>query len=200
MQDQLVFRIAALIIGIAYLGPRFYYRWRSRRASPQEQPFQNLTESKLRLVLMGLSGGGVNLLALLWLINPAWVRWSALTFPDCLRWIGVALGGVTVVLGYLAHRTLGASFTPTLMTKQEHRLVTVGIYRLVRHPVYGSFFTNLASSFLVTSNWLIGLLGLVYSLLIFERTGHEERMMLDEFGDEYREYVQRTGRYFPRVF
>jgi protein-S-isoprenylcysteine O-methyltransferase Ste14 len=199
MGDQVALCVAALMVGIAYFVPRSYYRWRARRADPQAQPFQASTESKLRLVLMGLSGVGMNLLTLLWLINPAWVRWSALPLPDWLRWIGVALGGVAVALAYLAHRALGDSFTPTLMTRQEHYLVTSGVYRWVRHPVYGSYFTSVASSFLLTSNWLVGFLGSVYLLLIAERTGHEERMMLDEFGDEYREYMQRTGRYFPRL-
>lgn len=199
MNDLLVFRIASLVVAVLYLVPRSYYRVRARQADPQTQPFQDSTETKLRLVGMGVSGIGLNLVALLWMINPAWVRWSALPLSGWVRWIGVALGGVTVVMGYLAHSALGRHFTPTLMTKQEHRLVTSGVYRWVRHPVYGSYFASVASSFLVTGNWLIGLLGLVYLLLIVERTGHEERMMLDEFGAEYRDYMRRTGRYFPRL-
>jgi protein-S-isoprenylcysteine O-methyltransferase Ste14 len=197
--NDLVFRIAFLILSILYLLPRTYYRVQARRSDPQVQPFQDSTEVKLRLVLMGLSGIGMDLFALLWLINPAWVRWSALPFPNWARWIGVGLGGVMVAMGYLAHSALGRHFTPTLMTKQEHHLVTSGIYRWVRHPVYGSYFASVVSSFLLASNWLVGLLGLAYLALIVERTGHEEQMMLDEFGDEYRDYMRRTGRYFPRV-
>ena len=65
--------------------------------------------------------------------------------------------------------------------------------------MYASFFAVLTADFLLTANWLIGLLGLVYSLLIVERVGHEERMMLDTYGEEYRNYMRRTGRFFPRL-
>jgi protein-S-isoprenylcysteine O-methyltransferase Ste14 len=65
--------------------------------------------------------------------------------------------------------------------------------------MYTSFFAYLGASFLLTANWLIGVLGLVYSLLILERVGHEERMMLDTYGEEYRQYVQHTGRFLPRL-
>ena len=63
--------------------------------------------------------------------------------------------------------------------------------------MYASFFAILMADFLLTANWLIGVLGMLYSLLIVERVGHEERMMLDTYGEEYRHYMQRTGRFFP---
>jgi protein-S-isoprenylcysteine O-methyltransferase Ste14 len=65
--------------------------------------------------------------------------------------------------------------------------------------MYTSFFVLLTTSFLLAANWLIGLMGLAYSLLIVERAGREERMMIEQFGDEYRAYVQSTGRFFPRL-
>ncbi|MBE9472907.1 MAG: isoprenylcysteine carboxylmethyltransferase family protein, partial [Chloroflexi bacterium] len=69
----------------------------------------------------------------------------------------------------------------------------------VRHPMYTSFFTLLAAYSLLSANWLIGLLGLFYSLLIVERVGHEERMMLNTLGEEYHHYMRRTGRFLPRL-
>jgi protein-S-isoprenylcysteine O-methyltransferase Ste14 len=69
----------------------------------------------------------------------------------------------------------------------------------MRHPMYTSFFAVLAADFLITANWLIGLLGLVYSLVIIERVGLEERLLLESFGDEYRRYMRRVGRFFPRL-
>jgi protein-S-isoprenylcysteine O-methyltransferase Ste14 len=64
--------------------------------------------------------------------------------------------------------------------------------------MYTSFFVLLTSYFLLTTNWLIGLLGLGYSLLIVERAGREEQMLMERFGDEYRAYMQDTGRFVPR--
>jgi protein-S-isoprenylcysteine O-methyltransferase Ste14 len=200
MENEILFRVALLVMTIGYIAPRFYYRSRARRVDPQSQAIlKNTTESRVRLALMGISGLGTHLLNIVWLVNPVWMRWSCLPLPGWPRWLGIAVGLATVWLGYLAHRTLGASFTPTLKIGESRQLVTQGIYRCIRHPMYTSFFAYLGASFLLTANWLIGMLGLVYSLLILERVGHEERMMLDTYDEEYRQYVEHTGRFLPRL-
>lgn len=200
MDNEPVLRLILAVKGIAYIVPRFYYRRQAARANPSgETELRNVSESKLRLVLMGISGLGANLLALLWIVNPAWLSWSRLPLPDWLRWIGVVVGVIAVWVGYQAHRSLGTSFTATLKTLGQRRLVIQGVYHWVRHPMYTSFFAILAANFMVTANGLIGGLAVVYSLLIVERAGHEERMMLESFGEEYRQYMQRTGRFFPRL-
>ncbi|MBN1812279.1 MAG: isoprenylcysteine carboxylmethyltransferase family protein [Anaerolineae bacterium] len=199
MDSELLFRIVLAVKGIAYIVPRFYYRRQSVRANPSgESELRNVSESRLRLALMGVSGLGANLLTLLWIIQPTWLSWSSLPLPDCLRWVGVVIGAIAVWLGYLAHRTLGTNYTATLKRMEEQRLVIRGIYRWIRHPMYTSFFAVLAADFLLTANWLIGLLGVIYSLVIVERAGHEECILLESFGDEYRQYMRRTGRFFPR--
>lgn len=197
----MVFRVALLTVGGAYILPRFYYRWRaSRAAAPGETELRNVRESRVRLALMGISGIGADLLAVAWAINPAWIAWASLPLPLFLRWAGVALGMTAVWLGYAAHRTLGTSFTATLKTLDDHRLVGKGVYGWIRHPMYTSFFALLATSALLTANWLIGALGLVYSLLIVQRVSEEEAMLLESFGDDYRGYMGQTGRFLPRLF
>jgi protein-S-isoprenylcysteine O-methyltransferase Ste14 len=200
MGNEILYRAIVLAMAIGYIVPRAYHRSRARRADPQGSSILwNVTESKVRLVLMGVSGIGTHLLSIVWLIRPAWLRWSSLALPDWLRWVGAAVAVVAVWLGYLAHRTLGVNYTPTLKTREGHQLVVQGIYRWVRHPMYTSFFAYFVASFLLIANWLIGLFGVVYSLLVAERASHEERMMLDRFGEEYRQYMHRTGRFLPRL-
>ncbi len=200
MYNETLFRIILPVVMIGYILPRAYYLRKARRSNPQgESHLQNVTESKVRLALLGISGIGADSLSIAWSINPAWLSWSSLPLPNWLRWIGVAVGVVAVWLGYVSYRTLGSSFTPTLKTKERHPLVAQGIYCRVRHPMYTSFFTLLAAYSLLSANWLIGLLGLFYSLLIVERVGHEERMMLNTLGEEYHHYMRRTGRFLPRL-
>jgi len=200
MDNEILFRVALLVMAIGYIVPRFYFRSQARRADPQSQAIlHGTTESKVRLALMGISGLGTHLLSIVWLIHPAWVGWSSLTLPDWLRWVGAAVGAVAVWLGYLAHRDLGLSYTPTLRTGGKRQLIVQGVYRWMRHPMYTSFFAYFIASFLLIANWLVGVLGLVYSLLILERVGHEERMLLETYGEEYRHYIQRTGRLLPRL-
>jgi protein-S-isoprenylcysteine O-methyltransferase Ste14 len=200
VDDMLLFRIVLAVKGVAYIVPRFYYRRQAVRANPSgESELRNVSESKLRLALMAVSGLGAHLLAILWIIQPAWLSWSCLPLPDWLRWVGVVIGAVDVWVGYLAHRTLGTNYTATLKRMEGQRLVVQGIYRWIRHPMYTSFFAVLVANFLLTANWLIGLLAVVYSLLIVERVGREERILLESFGDEYRRYMRRVGRFFPRL-
>jgi protein-S-isoprenylcysteine O-methyltransferase Ste14 len=200
MENEIPFRVALLVMATGYIVPRFYYRSQARRADPQSQAIlKGTTESRVRLALMGVSGLGTHLLSTVWLVSPTWLSWSHVPLTNRLRWLGIAVGLATMWLGYLAHRTLGTSFTPTLKIGESHQLVARGIYRCIRHPMYTSFFAYLAASFLFTANGLIGVLGLVYSLLILERVGHEERMMLDTFGEEYRQYTRCTGRFLPRL-
>lgn len=199
MDNEVLFRAALLVMAIGYIAPRFYFRSQARRADPQSQAIlHGTTESRVRLALMGISGLGTHLLSIVWLIHPAWLGWSSLTLPDWLRWVGAAVAAVAVWLGYLAHRDLGISYTPTLRTGEKRQLVVQGVYRWMRHPMYTSFFAYFVAIFLLIANWLIGVLGLVYSLLILERVGHEERMLLDTYGEEYRRYMRRAGRFLPR--
>jgi protein-S-isoprenylcysteine O-methyltransferase Ste14 len=198
--NEMLFRVILLTVMVGYVVPRAYYRRKARRSNPQSASFlDGMTESKVRLALMGISGLGADMLSILWAIRPAWLAWSSVLLPGWARWIGAAVGAVAVWLGYLSHRTIGINYTPTLKTRESHQLVAHGVYRWVRHPMYTSFFAILAACFLLSANWLIGVLGLVYSLLIVERVSHEERMLLDAFDDDYRQYMQRTGRFLPRL-
>jgi protein-S-isoprenylcysteine O-methyltransferase Ste14 len=184
---------------IGYQIPRSYFRSQARRTRIEEGAGEfELSESKWRLILMGLSGLGVNLVGLLWIINPDLLAWSNLDMPTWLRWIGLGIGVVTIIMSFFVHRTLGRNFTPTLETPEGHRVVTEGIYSQIRHPMYTTFFMLFTSSFLMSTNWLIALLGMIYGILIFDRVRAEEKMMINTFGDQYRNYMQKTGRFLPK--
>jgi protein-S-isoprenylcysteine O-methyltransferase Ste14 len=193
-------RILIIILSVAYLAPRFYFRIQARKArirkpdSTRQKP-----ESRLRLTIMAISGMGANLTAILWVINPIWVEFAEIPLPAWTRWLGIGSGIVAIVLGYLSHRTLSTNFTDFLETRQGHRLVTVGVYSFIRHPIYASFYFLFGASFLVTQNALVGVLAIVYCLAIYNRAVAEEAMLLGEFGDDYRKYMQRTGRILPRI-
>ena len=195
-----VFRLVMLALVVGYSLPRVYYRRRARHARMKEESTRPpVTENKWRLALMGIGGGGANLVGLAWLVNPDWLSWSNLDLPVWLRWVGTGLGVLAIVLGSLSHRTLDVNFTPTLRTLSDHQLVTHGIYRWIRHPLYTSFFVLFTAAFLISTNWLIGVLGVCYSMLVIDRVRHEEAMLINAFGEAYRRYMQRSGRFLPRL-
>ena len=100
-----------------------------------------------------------------------------------------------------SHKDLGRNWSVTLEIREKHKLVTGGLYRFIRHPMYASFLLiALAQAFLLP-NWVAGLSGLVgLAVLFFMRINVEERMMLDTFGEEYRVYSGKTKRIIPYIY
>jgi protein-S-isoprenylcysteine O-methyltransferase Ste14 len=137
---------------------------------------------------------------LLWMIYPEPLRFAAFELPAGWRWVGAALFGTGGLLVYWTHRNLGANFSSTLILRDGHELIERGPYRWVRHPMYTSFLVMSAGMLLLSANWVVGGGPLSFlPLLMLVRTPREERMLLACFGDDYRAYMARTGRYLPRL-
>jgi protein-S-isoprenylcysteine O-methyltransferase Ste14 len=139
-------------------------------------------------------------MALAYLINPRFLRWSSLPIPAWLRWVGAVVGVLAVppLLFWVFHH-LGKNLTDTVAIRREHCLVTSGPYRWVRHPFYGVAFLAILSLSLVLANWFVALLGFVVVILLAIRTRIEEEKLVQRFGDSYKVYRERTGRYIPRL-
>jgi len=77
--------------------------------------------------------------------------------------------------------------------------VTDGIYKFIRHPIYAAHILWGIAGVLLLHNWIVGWSGLILFVLVYLlRVPHEEKLMLDKFGDAYQEYMQTTGRIIPR--
>ena len=101
----------------------------------------------------------------------------------------------------ISHKALGRNWSITLEIREQHKLICAGPYALVRHPMYTSFLLiSLGQAFLL-SNWVVGLAGLIgFAILFFLRVDKEEHMMLENFGPEYRSYMERTKRIIPYLY
>lgn len=135
---------------------------------------------------------------LAYMINPGWMSWSSVNLPIGVRWLGVGLGVIAAVLLIVVFRSLGTNLTDTVVARARHTLVTSGPYRWVRHPFYVASALAMAANSLVTANWFLALTGAVTIVLLVTRTKTEEEKLVERFGDEYLEYMQRTGRFIPR--
>ena len=151
----------------------------------------------------------VALLTFVWLSFFAplvWIASSVFAFAEYeLLPVPLAAGTACFVLGlWLFHRShadLGTNWSITLEVRENHRLVTEGVYRRIRHPMYSALFLYCVGQALVVPNWAAGPSYLVvFGLLVALRLGPEERMMTEEFGDAYRAYVLRTKRLVPGVW
>lgn len=135
-----------------------------------------------------------------------WVTTPAVPFADYpLRPVPFIAGIVCLALGlwfhYRSHADLGTNWSVTLEVREKHQLITQGIYRHVRHPMYLALLLYSSGQALVLPNWVAGPSYFVAVALLFAlRVGPEERMMLEEFGKEYEAYMARTKRLVPGVW
>jgi protein-S-isoprenylcysteine O-methyltransferase Ste14 len=128
-------------------------------------------------------------------------RFASYSFHPVLAWLGATIFLLALVLFYETHRALGRSWSVTLEVREAHKLVTEGIYRYVRHPMYTAFWLWAVAQALLLPNWIAGFSGIVgFGTLFAFRIRREEAMMLAAFGEEYRAYQARTKRIIPGVF
>jgi len=172
-----------------------YHRWRARTGEKLDRRQEGLFIA-ITLRLLGVVGI-VGLIA--WLINPASMAWAAVPLPVWLRWTGVGLVLIAGLLLTWMFRTLGRNLTDTVVTRKVHTLVTTGPYRWVRHPFYTSAALLVCANSLATANAFFFVAGGLMFLLLAIRTGKEEENLIARFGDDYRNYMQRTGRFLPRL-
>jgi protein-S-isoprenylcysteine O-methyltransferase Ste14 len=117
----------------------------------------------------------------------------------------VALGSILFCVALwvfrISHKELGRNWSITLEIREKHRLVTSGPYAVIRHPMYTSFLLMALGQALLLSNWVVGLAGLVgFAVLFSLRVNKEERMMLENFGPQYRAHMERTKRIIPYLY
>lgn len=197
MEHEQTFRLI-LIVGFAVIIPiGAYHRIKSQATGEkldrrQEGIFILVTLRPISIAFM------VGFVA--YMINPALMAWSSVTLPNWLRWAGVVLGITGGLLLVATFRALGKNLTDTVVTRAAHTLVTRGPYRWVRHPFYLATALALAANSLVTANWFLALTGGIGFGLIVLRTRIEEEKLIERFGEDYKEYMKRTGRFFPRLF
>jgi protein-S-isoprenylcysteine O-methyltransferase Ste14 len=125
------------------------------------------------------------------------LRWFAFPAPGWLRWMGVGLGIISVGLFAWTHVVLGRFWSPYVQLRPVHQLITAGPYARIRHPMYSAIVGWMLSLGLVAANWIPLACGTLCALQFILRIRGEEQMMLQQFGEEYREYMRRTGRLLP---
>lgn len=195
--NENIFRILAALILFTGSGISIYSRRKADRESGES--LSRSADGTPMMLTIRIGGLLLWLSPIVYLLNPGWMAWSKIGLPEWARWFGFGLGLVNVGLIYWLFASIGTGITPVSATRKEHKLVTHGIYRWVRHPLY-TIGSSLYISFgLMADNWFIILLAAVAFVAMAIRTPKEEANLIEKFGDEYREYMKRTGRFFPRL-
>jgi protein-S-isoprenylcysteine O-methyltransferase Ste14 len=152
--------------------------------------------SVLDIILISAAGIGMDL-PFLYLFTP-WLNFANYNLPGASGWIGTVVFAGAVFMLWRSHADLGRNWSATLQILGRHSLVTTGVYRYIRHPMYTAHLLWAIAQGLLLSNWLAGWAFLVLSVPLYVvRIPKEEQMMLENFGEEYRAYQSRTGRLIP---
>jgi protein-S-isoprenylcysteine O-methyltransferase Ste14 len=198
MREEKLYRIMAAALMVAAASVSGYHRHKAERASQEKSSASALKEEGLPTAIALRSSGLVLVLSVVaYILNPRWMKWSSLEVPPWLRWSGAGLGTATLPLSWWVFRTIGENITPSVTTRKDHALVTGGPYRWVRHPLYSVGTTFFASLSVLAANWFMGLVSLSVLVMLIVRLPKEEEKLIERFGEEYREYIQRTGRLLP---
>ncbi|MBB3773164.1 protein-S-isoprenylcysteine O-methyltransferase Ste14 [Angulomicrobium tetraedrale] len=152
------------------------------------------------LILLSCSTLGLGIIPMFWATSPLF-SFADYPYSVVQFGLGTAVFAFALWLFRRTHEDLGRNWSVTLEIKDEHKLITGGVYRYVRHPMYSAFFLWAVAQLILVPNWIAGPAGIVgFGILYAFRIGKEERMMLDTFGEEYRAYSARTARLLPGIY
>jgi protein-S-isoprenylcysteine O-methyltransferase Ste14 len=150
-------------------------------------------------LLTGLNSLGLFIIPFIYVLTP-WLDSADYHLPPWCGWCGAVIFAAALWLLWRSHVDLGTNFSPELQLKNEHSLVTHGVFRHIRHPIYSAHLLWALAQILLLQNWIAGFSLLVFQLPLYVyRIPREEKMMLDTFGEEYEVYMETTSRLIPRV-
>ena len=195
VEEEQLFRLLFIAIYAVFFGVRIRYRLESVRREPEKrQKSESLATKILMVAILGYFTS-----IILYLLDVQWISWSRLPLPLWLRWLGTCVAVCAVVLVAWTHHTLGRQYSAEFAIQKDHVLITTGPYSRTRHPMYTGFNLFSLSLAIMSSNLLLLLFAFLIVVPFPWLAREEERMLIETFGDEYREYMRRTGRFFPRM-
>lgn len=201
LNAEIIFRVSLISLLLVVLFIQIYHGRKGQKPGRGSYSLDKTAlnrEGALSLIGHGAVLAFMLVMMVLYAVTPKRVQWSRVAFPEALQWLGLGLGIISLAALAGVHRALGRYWSPYLRLQEGHRLVTSGLYRWVRHPMYSVLFVHTLAMALVSSNWLFALLCLARMAFLYARIGKEEAMLIEQFADEYRDYMQQAGRLLPR--
>jgi protein-S-isoprenylcysteine O-methyltransferase Ste14 len=201
MTTETTYRIAFLILLVLLIAMRIYFMIKVRRSGGRLMPNKEAVKRE--------GGRGFFIFRVaaffflvtflgMYIAGMAWIDVFLFRLPGWLRWTGFALGILSVAFMTWTQVTLDTQWSAQLQLREDHHLITTGPYARIRHPLYTSTFGWGAALSMLTANWIfVAVSALAITGLVW-RAPKEEQMMIEAFGDEYKVYTQRTGRFFPK--
>lgn len=154
------------------------------------------------LIVLGLASlWGITILLPFFYLFTDWLDFVDYRLPNWTGWCGAAIFGIALWLLWRSHADLGRNWSVAAEVREKQNLVTSGVFKYMRHPMYSAHLLWGIAQALLVNNWIAGVASLaVFLPLYLLRVPREEKVMLNEFGDEYRDYMKHSGRVIPRFW
>jgi protein-S-isoprenylcysteine O-methyltransferase Ste14 len=189
--SKIIWLVGLVIFVLLRIGPRL----RARKT-----PVRHSEKDARDLALVGSNVIGLGIVPLIY-VATGFPQFANYPFMPAQGYAGTAVWIAALWLLYRTHRDLGHNWSMSLDVREQHTLVTAGVYTYVRHPMYSAFWLMGTAQLLLLPNWFAGFAGLIgFAVLFFGRVRREEEMMIGAFGDEYRAYMRRTARVIPWIY
>ena len=194
MQEEIIYKAAFFILIMSLGIVRLPFMKKCKKCTKIKDMTLNFEKSKVFVAWLGMF-----LIPCVYIFSNALNSFS-IDLSPILRIIGVVGMGLNVIFFYYIHKQLDKNWSAVLEIKEGQELITNGIYKFVRHPMYTQSWLWVILQLFITSNWFVGLFGILsWGFLYFTRVGNEEKLMIEQFGDKYLEYIKNTGRLLPKV-
>lgn len=195
MEEELMFRIIFVVTYAIFGSIRVYYRSQTiGRESEREESLMDKPTIFLSIAIIAYFAA-----MFVYILFPDWIFWAHIDLHIIIRCVGLVLAGVSSGLLVWIHHTLGRQYAAKLAIQTEHALVEAGPYKKVRHPMYTVFILFSLSVAIISSNSLLLIFAILIAVPFHWISRNEERMLTDEFGEEYQTYMKRTGRFLPPI-
>ena len=135
----------------------------------------------------------------LYLLSPPWWTWTFIPLGEWIQWSGIIIALFPIFFLIWVHRHLDKQWSIALELQEDHKLITTGPYRYVRHPMYLGIFTYTIGLMMISLDVLVILFFAFTIWVNYRRIPREEQMLIQKFGDEYLEYIKRSGRLLPQL-
>ena len=155
-------------------------------------------KSTIELIFLVLNGVGM-IVPIIYVFSSV-LDFANYSLPNWLGWAGIVIFALAIWLLWRSHHDLGRHWTVTVALRDDHELITSGVYRYIRHPMYSAHLIWAIAQIMILHNWIAG-----YSFLIVQipfyliRIKNEEAMMIEQFGDAYKTYMEETDRFIPKL-
>jgi protein-S-isoprenylcysteine O-methyltransferase Ste14 len=196
MTDEQILRLAAGLVFLSGIIPSMYYR---KQSESQGEKVSWKAEGMFVMICLRVFGMAMWLSVMAFFVYPAAISWAQFSLPMAVRWSALGMAVLMVPALIWVFRSIGKNITQTVGIRSNHKLITDGAYRWIRHPLYTFGMLNFVAYGVMAANWLILLFCALGMIMLLIRLPNEEEKLIEAFGEEYIEYKKRTGALFPRL-